>query len=363
MNPKIAYQRTKLPINYEFMTKRQKARFNKLSFKPRGKGWRQIELPCGECPACKLAKSNEWATRIECEARTYNHKGIFVTLTYNNPNLPINDKGLMTLNKQDIKNFKKKLRKYLAKHPEKTADETGKIRTFECGEYGPTTHRPHYHQIIFNYIPNDLKYKHTDARGFPLYTSKTLQKIWGKGFVIIGTISWQSASYVARYTFKKQGLTKQKRQYYDALETDEETGELYMTKKWHIKKGDIEPEFITMSNREGIGAQYFKQHINQIQQNNGILITIDSKTHLKPIPRYFKKIWEKINWRDYHKWKYKCQQISEQQKLKLADQYDLPGKLPEQKIYFLKLKQLENQSHKFGLIIHRDNILYEHNTN
>lgn len=368
LNPKIAYQRKSLPINYEFMTKRQKARWNKISFTYH-KGWTQISLPCGECPACKLAKANEWATRIECEARTWDHMGIFVTLTYNNPHLPITNDGLMTLKKSDVQKFKKRLRKYIQKNQETCKpiwDECKKkwlhkIRTFECGEYGPKTGRPHYHQIIFNWIPKDLKYKETDKRGFPLYTSKTLQKIWGNGFVIIGTISWQSASYVARYTMKKQGIAKQKRRYYDALVTDEETGELYMTKKWHIKEGKIKPEFITMSNRDGIGAEYFIQNIQNIKKNNGILINIDNKVQLKQIPRYFKKLWEEINWKEFHKWRYQNICNCKQAKDILIKSYNLPQNMIEwAKETFVEKKKIELIMNKFNLLT-RDNILYDGN--
>lgn len=359
LNPKIAYQRPYRLVSDKLLSTRNQKRLNKISFAYK-KGWIQVQIPCGECPCCRLAKANEWATRIECEAREHNHMGVFVTLTYNNPNLPLNANGIPTLKKIDMQNFKKRLRKYLANKPYLTCNQNGKIRTFECGEYGPKTHRPHYHQIIFNYIPSDLKFKELDKRGFPLYTSKELQKIWGNGFVIIGTISWQSASYVARYTMKKQSLAKIKRKYYDALCTDEETGELYMTKKWHNIKGEIEPEFITMSTKSGIGATYFKNHFAEIKKNNGILINVDGQTKLKSIPRYFKKLWERWNWEDYHNWRYKytCQ-MQEYVKNKIQ-KYNL-GNIPFwKKLFIIEDKEKELIKYKFNLLS-RDNILYDGN--
>lgn len=360
MNPKIAFKRPSFKITDKLLSKRNFKRLNKLSFVYRP-GWTQVELPCGECPACKLAKSNEWATRLECEAREYNHMGIFVTLTYNNQHLPFKNE-IPTLKKQHMQNYKKRLRKYLSNNNE-TYNGNGKIRTFECGEYGPKTQRPHYHQIIFNWIPKDLKFKELDKRGFPLYTSKTLQKIWGNGFVIIGTISWQSASYVARYTMKKMGIAKQKRRYYDALCVDEETGEFYMTRKWHKEQGKIEPEFITMSNRAGIGANYFEKNFDQIIKNNGIMINIDGNVHLKPIPRYFRKLYEKWNWEEYERWKYKNRKHIEENNKKTLEQYELPAEMHEwQKENWLKNKLLQMQRHKFGML-KRENILYDGNAN
>lgn len=365
LQPKIAYQRKYHPIDGN-KTEKNLKRLNRISFQYH-EGWTRIELPCGECPACKLAKANEWATRIECESKTWNNKGIFVTLTYNNKNLPTTEQGNMTLQKRDIQLFKKRLRKYIKKHNEAYKEwenpKNGKIekpiRTFECGEYGPTNGRPHYHQIIFNWAPKDLKLKQTSKDGYPLYTSKTLQKIWGKGFVIIGTISYESASYVARYTMKKNGLAKTKREYYDAVEIDKETGELIMKTKYRTKKGIIEPEFITMSTAPGIGYNYFIENIETIKKNNGILIKVKNSVKLRKIPRYFRKVMERFDWEKYEKWKYNYQIL---QKEKIEQQikcYNLPKEWETWKREnFHKQHTIESIKDKFNLL-KRNNILYD----
>lgn len=361
-NPKIAYQRRYMPINGNYSEENLK-RLNRLSFKYH-EGWKQIELPCGECPACRLSKANEWATRIECETKTWNNKGIFVTLTYNNPNLPKNKDGIPTLVKSDIQKFKKKLRKYVKKHKEAfytwENPNTGKIekpvRTFECGEYGPKRGRPHYHMIIFNWEPRDLKEKKISKDGFKLYTSKTLQEIWGKGFIIIGKISYESASYVARYTMKKNGMAKIEREYYDTEEINKKTGEIKLKTKYRNKKGEIESEFITMSTRPGIGAQYFYKNFKKIKNNNGILIKSKGSVKLKKIPRYFRKLWERMDWEDFERWRYKNRITIEKQEIKRIESYNLPQEwhiLKKQK--FIREKELNDQKHKFRLL-RRDNI-------
>lgn len=39
--------------------------------------------------------------------------------------------------------------------------------------------------------------------GEPIYTSPTLERLWSYGFVTVGTVTFESAAYVARYCLKK----------------------------------------------------------------------------------------------------------------------------------------------------------------
>lgn len=361
-NPKIAWQRIKMPIE----GRKDVKRLNALSFIPR-QGWEKVKIPCGECPHCRLQKSNEWATRISNEAETWNGDGIFVTLTYNNPHLPLTEDGHMTLHRKDMQDYKKRLRKYIKKHKEAIHEwknpNNGKIekiiRTFECGEYGEKNKRPHYHQIIMNWIPNDLKFKEMSKDGYPLYKSKTLQKIWGNGFVLIGMISFESASYVARYTMKKQGLAKVERQYYEEWTYLEDKGIWGWKKRWKNKKGKIEPEFISGS--LGIGKKWFIENKEKIIRNNGILINHKGEAKLKKLPRYYKKIWEKIDWEEYERFRMNYKKQMEKIIKKVIDSYNLPENWGYwQKERYIEQKTLDRQKHKYRLL-KRDNITYEEN--
>ena len=90
----------------------------------------------------------------------------------------------------------KKLRKALGKNGKR-------IRFFHCGEYGESTSRPHYHAIIFGYdFPDKKKWRTTD-RGDILYRSPLLETLWDKGSSEIGSVTFESAAYVARYSLKK----------------------------------------------------------------------------------------------------------------------------------------------------------------
>ncbi|WP_422851467.1 rolling circle replication-associated protein [Candidatus Ruthia endofausta] len=94
-------------------------------------------LPCGQCIGCRLERSHQWAIRCIHEASLYPDNS-FITLTYDNDNLPSN----RSLDKRHFQLFMKPLRK---KYSHK------KICFYHCGEYGDLHKRPHYHAILFNH--------------------------------------------------------------------------------------------------------------------------------------------------------------------------------------------------------------------
>lgn len=151
-------------------------------------GERMLLLPCGSCLACQVAKAKDWATR--CYLESLEHKeNCFITLTYDDDHCP--DVVL----KEDVQKFIRKLR-----------DVTGKkLRYFACGEYGCKTHRPHYHMIVFGWMPPDGVRETRGAQGDWIYSSRFLDDLWEKGFTNFGEVTFLSAGYVARYTTKKIG--------------------------------------------------------------------------------------------------------------------------------------------------------------
>lgn len=284
-NPITAYQRTwsdltATPQQYEYGKK------IKFKMPDNMENYREIEIPCGHCLGCRLDKSNEWATRIEMEMKNHK-KNIFITLTYSNENVP-KAKNHLTLCKRDVQLFIKRLRKHTNK----------KLSYFLCGEYGPKTHRPHYHAIIFGYEPKDLKLEKISKTNIEIYRSNELAKIWSKGFIAIEKATYAAGAYVARYVQKKAGITAKKRKYSGETElrekVDERTGEIYIStvNKIITEKTDKygrEKEFILASKKPAIGLNYFKENKEKIIRNNGIFVKKDEKTTLKPIPKYFYK--------------------------------------------------------------------------
>ena len=111
------------------------ARLFKEGVKPSGDN--NLTLPCGQCIGCRLERSRSWAVRCVHEAYMYDDN-CFITLTYDNDNLPLTGDGLPTLDRDAVTLFLKRLR-FRFPHT---------IRYFGCGEYGDKLSRPHYHLIL-----------------------------------------------------------------------------------------------------------------------------------------------------------------------------------------------------------------------
>lgn len=258
----------------------------------KGSVWRYQAIPCQHCYACKLRYSADWAIRIMKEVEKTEHN-YFVTFTYDELNLPIATKSHYegqtwenpgdwtgTLEPKDINKFLNTLRKRFER---KGHDG---IKYFYCGEYCPTSGRPHYHMILMN-CPLDI----TQFYSFKLdpttkklhWKSKELDEVWkNKGFIDISEVTFASAAYVARYCMKKLSDEVDKTKYF-------EQGKL--------------PEFVRMSRRPGIGVDFFNENHKNIYTNDSILMKNfhGEIAHYKPPKAWDKKFkelypeeWEKI---------------------------------------------------------------------
>ena len=230
----------------------------------------EIELPCGRCIGCRLEYSRTWAMRIMHESQLHDHN-TFITLTYSEDEIPED----LSLSKNEWQLFLKKLRKSL---------EPKKIRFYMCGEYGldqdllelgiSSPGRPHFHAIIFGHEFTDKTPVDKNHNGDILYTSPSLEKIWGKGFVTIGDVTFESAAYVARYVMKKIN-GEQAVEHYQHF--DQETGTIHLR----------EPEFCLQSRRPGIANNWFNRYKDDLDKGfitcNGI--------KMQP-PKYYDKLFE-----------------------------------------------------------------------
>lgn len=191
-----------------------------------------MTIPCGRCTGCRLERSRQWAVRCMHEAQLY-PRNAFITLTFNNESLPED----YSVHVRTLQLFIKKLRKSLPQ----------KIRTFACGEYGDLNLRPHYHALIFNHDFDDKKYFNQTKQGEILYTSDSLTDLWSYGHCTTGAVTFESAAYTARYIMKKYTGDKADEHY---------TRQHPLTKAFHR----VEPEFVTMSRRPGIGAPWLERY-------------------------------------------------------------------------------------------------------
>lgn len=287
------------------------------------------EIPCGQCINCRLEYSRQWANRCALEMK-YHDSNLFLTLTYDDEHLPtrvikdfvdplngeVKDLTVHSLVKEDMQKFMKSLR-----------DAYGyeKLRFFGCGEYGSVSCRPHLHIIIFGLKLDDLKVYKTIKQGdeyITYYNSKFIDKIWKKGFTVIAPATWETVAYTARYVTKKLN------------------GDMADFYKWY----GIEPEFVLMSRKPGIGYKYFEDNMQHIFDTNNIVISnLKGSRQIKP-PRYFKKALEKIDpdWyndiREYNKEQAEIVKNIKLSKTSLSylDYLDNEEKLLKEKIKVLK---------------------------
>lgn len=214
-----------------------------------------VQVPCGQCVGCRLERSRIWAIRCIHEKRLHSESA-FLTLTYSDENIPA-DGGLR---KRDLQLFMKRLRK--ARFPG--------IRFYACGEYGETTLRPHYHVLLFNTDFTDKRFYKNSKSNEPLYTSKELQTLWPAGHSSIGTVTFQSAAYCARYILKKQlGPKDQVDAYY----------------------GGREKEFTVMSRRPGIGYDWFLKYQKEAYKSDSVIMNGKEVG----IPRYYDTKYEGVD--------------------------------------------------------------------
>lgn len=200
-------------------------------------------VPCGQCMACRVNYARNWAIRIMAEAK--GKACSFVTLTYDEEHLPDNH----SLVKRDLTLFFKRLRK-----------SGYKFRYYAVGEYGDKYHRPHYHIAFFD-LPvgaSCFENAHFDEKR---KVWRCTMREWPNGLVAVGTLTADSANYVAGYMQKK--LKGKAKSFYD-------------------EQGII-PEYSVCSRRPGIGYDYIQTNIKWLRENRFLVF----KGHKYPLTRYF----------------------------------------------------------------------------
>lgn len=253
-----------------------------------------VQVPCGKCLECRLNQTRVWANRCVLEAKQWKYN-YFVTLTYNDDNLPLNSDGVPTIKYEDVQKFLRKLRYNLGK--------VVKLRYLVGCEYGskantPPVGRPHYHFILFNCPLRDLtqdfkeavdveydsngnalkaKFKHHQKPNdeFGLSYSKLIHRCWDyKGNISVGQFSFDCAAYIAQYCTKKINPKN-----IEAL------------KYWNVMQ-----EIVHCSTRPGIGAGYFETHPDdEVYANDHIIVAGRGSSHVASLPRYFDKLVIKAN--------------------------------------------------------------------
>ena len=221
---------------------------------------RSLQLPCGKCIGCRLERSRQWAMRCMHEASLY-ERNCFITLTYNDKNLPED----RSLNYVDFQLFMKRFRKRFP---------NTKIRFYMAGEYGEKFGRPHFHACIFNFDFPDRKYLRTTGSGSKLFTSQILEELWPFGYSSVGDVNFQSAAYVARYIMKKV--------------TGKDSWKNYVDEDSGVVKT---PEFNKMSLKPGIGTGWYQKFKSDVYPHDYVVV---NGVKVKP-PKFYDRKLQKDN--------------------------------------------------------------------
>lgn len=265
-----------------------------------------LVIPCGQCVGCKITKTKEWAIRCVHEASLYS-ENCFLTLTYNDECMPKDG----SLHKPDFQNFMKRFRKQyqgtdavdreiIDKHTGEVTTYTHyPIRFFHCGEYGSNKDRPHYHACVFNYDFPDKELL-TTQKGVKLYVSEMLEELWSKevsvdeskyhrldnlwyrngrlyvklGYCRIGSVTTDSAAYVAGYIHKKIGGDPA----WDHYLKEDPEGNINI----------LQPEYITMSRNPGIARDWIKNNLSDAYPKD----FVTSKGKKFKVPKYYDAIYD-----------------------------------------------------------------------
>lgn len=200
-----------------------------VRFKPQT-GDTAFLLPCGSCVACLLNRSRQHAIRCVHESEMH-ERSCFVTLTYDEEHLPYAG----SLVKEHMSRFMRDLR-------EKFEEP---IRFFGCGEYGSRWGRPHYHLIVYGVDFVQDRYVAGRRSGEDVYRSPCLESVWKMGRSEIGSATFESAAYVARYVATKcsdSGLAGR------------------------------EPEFLLSSLKPGIGVPWIEENWRHVYARDSVVV-------------------------------------------------------------------------------------------
>ena len=208
-----------------------------------------VYFPCGKCLACRINKKREWSLRLQHEVRVSDN-ATFVTLTYEDKHLPLDENGLNCPSVSDLQYFIKKLRRRY----------TGSnIRYMINSEYGPETKRVHYHGIIFN-LPKSVYSGDIIRRNNTVsFHNIEFEHIWGLGNVEVSEAVPARCNYVCSYFVNKQ-----------------------------VEEG-YKPNISVMSRGYGIGKLVANSNSDRIRYYNEGFMTNEHGTRVK-LPRYYKNL-------------------------------------------------------------------------
>ncbi|UOK21030.1 replication initiator protein [Chifec microvirus UA13_14] len=220
------------------------------------KNCREVKIPCGGCVGCRLERIDAWGFRCMAEASLHRDNW-FVTMTYDDEHLPVDE----SLDHRHWQLFAKRLRK-----------RVGPFRFFMCGEYGENTQRAHLHALLFGCDISDLRKCNSVYSSHDLFESKLLNDVWGNGFCSVGTVTHESAKYVASYVMKRVSSELEAERFSWVTRF----GELVVRKQPYGK----------MSLKPGIGADWLRKYSRDVANHAAVF----DNQFRKKVPPYFRDL-------------------------------------------------------------------------
>lgn len=241
----------------------------------------EFRVPCGKCLPCQKKRRSEWSLRLEHEYM-FSDSAFFITLTYDEYNVPRTKEGYLTLHKKHLQNYIKRLRndhvKYVAKEmkvPKSHVKNISKpIRYYAVGEYGSKTRRPHYHVLLFNYdianlAPLTNQWKNTDTG-------------YRHGHVDVGTVTSASINYVTKYMFKPFGKKDKRTRPFSLMSKKPIIGHAYLENygTHHIQNEDLE-----VRDKNGHVRRLPKAYLRRLFTNKEDRVELSRKSFEKHIEK------------------------------------------------------------------------------
>lgn len=140
-----------------------------------------VRCGCGKCINCLRNYERQWTMRLR-EEMAASQSSFFMTLTYNDENVPFGDNEYL-LCKSDYQKFIKRVRKRLFK-----INSEIHLKYIVVGEYGSKTSRPHYHLAMFFNVRLD-----------GLLFARLVEDCWKLGFVQVDFLSNNRIHYLTKY--------------------------------------------------------------------------------------------------------------------------------------------------------------------
>lgn len=209
--------------------------------------------------------ARQWGVRCMHEASLH-EANCFITLTYAKP--------CWSLDYTHFQDFMRRLR----------ARFRVRIGYYVAGEYTKLS-RPHWHALLFGFDFADKYYLGLSDSGSKLYRSAQLESLWTAGFSSIGAVTFQSASYVARYCMKKVYMYDEPSVVLGIIDPD--TGEIFERTR----------EFARMSLRPAIGKRWYEKFKSDVYPHGRVVV---GGQEVRP-PRYYDKLFRQEGYGAYMK--------------------------------------------------------------